>query len=222
MERWLYVMVSRTDTRMGRMIRCFTRGEYNHVSLALDPEHFVSFARYRSDVPLAGGYVTEPPERLLFRGTSLPVRIFRLAVSREEAERLEELFRLAGDRECPLIYNSLGALLTSCHIPCPIPGAYTCLDFAGAVLGQSFSSIGDLADALSPWEIYQGELSGFLQDSGSREDPFFENRGFLKGTKDTGLHFWQLFLRLIRLRHPADPIAAFHFNLLQNQNAVSM
>lgn len=221
MERWLYVMVSRTDTRMGRMIRCFTRSEYNHVSLALEPEHFVSFARYRSDVPLAGGYVRETPERLLFRGRSVPVRIFRLGIREEEAGKLEALFRLAGDRDCPLIYNSLGALFTSCHIPCPIPGAYTCLDFAGAVLGHSFSSIRALAEALSPWEIYCGDLSGFLHDNGSRSDPFFRNRGFFKGTGDTAVHFNRLFLRLIRIHRPADPLAACQFDLLQNQNAVS-
>ena len=58
-ENQLYIMLSRTDTGMGRLIRFFTRYDYNHVSLSLDPRlhSWVSFARYAVDVPLAGGFV---------------------------------------------------------------------------------------------------------------------------------------------------------------------
>ena len=72
---YLYVMLSRTDTGMGRFIRFFTREEYNHVSLCVDDslQKFVSFARYRQDTPLAGGAVAEPPQRLLSCGEAIPV-----------------------------------------------------------------------------------------------------------------------------------------------------
>ena len=63
--KYLYIMLSRTGTGMGKVIRAFTRNEYNHVSLPLDSsfKRFVSFARYRQDVPLAGGFVAETPQR---------------------------------------------------------------------------------------------------------------------------------------------------------------
>ena len=139
MKRHLYVMLSRTDTGMGRFIRFFTREKYNHVSLSLDDtlQQFVSFGRYRQDVPLAGGYVPEPAERLLSCGKTMPVKIFRLDISETDAQGLDTVFGMAG--QVPLIYNSLGALLSSCHIPCPIPGSYTCLEFAGTILGNRFS-----------------------------------------------------------------------------------
>ena len=100
MPRHLYIMLSRTDTGMGRLIRFFTKETYNHVSLCLDDrlDHFVSFARFRQDVPLAGGYVAEPPERLLSCGKTMPVRIFKLDISPKDAEELEAIFALAGHK----------------------------------------------------------------------------------------------------------------------------
>lgn len=213
MKQYLYVMLSRTDTGMGRFIRFFTKEEYNHVSLCMDNnlQHFVSFARYRQDVPLAGGYVTEPPTRLRSCGKTMPVRIFKLEISPSDARKLESLFNMA-DRS-PLIYNSLGALLSSCHIRCTIPGAYTCLEFAEAVLGESYPTIKSLGDALKPWEIYRGDLFDILEPSSTCEGIFFQKHGFRKGTLDTILHFKRLLWRILRLERPDDPIASSKLNI---------
>ena len=215
MPRHLYIMLSRTDTGMGRFIRFFTKETYNHVSLSLDDRlcHFVSFARFRQDVPLAGGYVSEPPERLLSCGKAMPVRIFQLEISPEDAEKLETLFALAG--HAPLTYNSLGALLHGCHIPCRIPGSYTCLEFAEAILGRSFPSIQALADELEPLEFYQGDLFRLLESSGKQDDPYFQKRGFWKGTWDTGIHFKTLLFRLLRLERPLDPIVGCSLQIME-------
>ena len=216
MGRYLYVMLSRTDTGMGKVIRRFTAGEYNHVSLGLDDSlgQFVSFARYRVDVPLAGGYITEPARRLLSAGESLPVRIFRLEISQTDALSLEEIFRLAGCRESGLIYNSLGALMSTWHIPCPVPGAYTCLDFAGAILGASFPDIASLGEALSPWEVFHGDYFAIAPTDDADND-YFLRRGFLKGTGDTLAHFGRLLLRVLRLKKISDPIASCQLNILE-------
>lgn len=213
MSEYLYVMLSHTDTGMGRFIRFFTKEEYNHVSLTLDSslQKFVSFARYRQDVPLAGGYVAEPSARLLSCGKTMPVRIFRLEISREDAQKLDTLFQMA-DRT-PLIYNSLGALLSSCHIHCSIPGAYTCLDFACAILGETFPTIEALGTALGEHEIYRGNLFDLLRSPSNCEGIYFQKRGFSKGTWDTAKHFKTLLWRIIRLERPKDPIADCQLNI---------
>lgn len=213
MQHYLYVMLSRTDTRMGRLIRFFTKEEYNHVSLCLDGnlQHFVSFARYRRDVPLAGGYVTEPAARLQSCGKSMQVRIFKLAISQADASKLEALFNMAD--HTALVYNSLGALLSGCHIRCSIPGAYTCLEFAGAILGDSYHSITALGNALDQWEIYRGDLFDLLEAVPHAETVFFQKRGFSKGTWDTMVHFKTLLWRILRLERPEDPIASCRLNI---------
>lgn len=206
----LYLMLSRTNTGMGKVIRIFTRGQYNHVSLSLDPAlgELVSFARYVRDVPLAGGFVREPAERFLCEEGPLPVRVFRVELDPQREQALSRLFRQAGDRSTGLIYDSLGALLTTWKIPCHIRGAYTCLGFASAVLGRPFGSLRELEAYLEPYEVYHGDLRRLVQDSGDRSAPFFAHRGLLRGTKDTTAHFARLLARLLGVAKCHDPIAA--------------
>lgn len=200
--QYLYVMLSRTPTGMGKIIRLFTRSPYNHVSLTLDDtfRQFVSFARYRVDTPLAGGYITESAERFLAGDSEVPVRIFRVEITDEKAQQLTKLFARAGDRGTGLIYDSLAALLSTFHIRTHIPGAYTCLSFASKVLDIPCRSLQELADHLSPLEIFHGDLRTVVQDSNDRSDPYFTPRGFFRGTADTAAHFGRLFCRLTRIR----------------------
>lgn len=208
----LYLMLSHTNTGMGKLIRCFTHNRYNHVSLTLDPElqRFCSFARYAQDVPLAGGFVAESVERLLCDGGPVPVRLFRVELDRAQEERVARLFARADDRSSGLIYDSLGALLSVWHIRSRIPGAYTCLGLASAVLQERFRDLRELEQYLEPYEIFQGDLRELAQDMGDRSGAFFCHRGFLRGTKDTTVHFSRLAARLLRLRRCVDPVAALY------------
>lgn len=223
MNRYLYVMLSGTDTCMGRLIRRFTPGDYNHVSLSLDAEflEFVSFARYHMDVPLAGGYVKEPARRLLTTDSPLPVRIFRLSLTQEQAQRLESLFAMAGNSDTGLIYNSLGALFSPLGIPCHLPGSYTCLEFANLVLGCSCPNLLTLGELLADYEVFQGDYTQLVHDASPSKDPFFVPRGFWRGFGDTLCHFGKLFVRLIRLKRVRDPFLDYQLNVLKNnENAV--
>lgn len=206
----LYLMLSKTNTGMGRLIRAFTRGTYNHVSLTLDPElqSFVSFARYVRKVPLAGGFVEEPAERFLCQAGPLPVRVFRMELDPQRERELFSLFRQAGDPDTGLIYDTLGALLTTWKIRCHIRGAYTCLGFASAVLGKPFRSIQELEAYLDPYEVYHGDLRSLVTDTGDRSAPFFVHRGFWQGTGDTTIHFARLLGRILGMGKTIDPVQA--------------
>ena len=209
---YLYVMLSRSDTAMGRFIRTFTRSTFNHVSVSLDDSLscFVSFARYRVDIPLAGGYIQEDAQRLLYRGNPLPVVIFRLEIPEAQRQGLALLFAPAGEPDAP-IYNPLGALLSWLHLPCPVPGAYTCLEFTNRLLGTRYRSIPALQKGLAPYAFFEGNLGDLVSDNGSREDLFFCRRGFVKGTGDTFAHFGRVLGRVTRLTKAPDPIAEFSF-----------
>lgn len=53
--RYLYVMVSRTDTGFARLIRRFTGCYYNHAAISFDCDlrQLYSFARRAYDLPLS-------------------------------------------------------------------------------------------------------------------------------------------------------------------------
>ena len=211
MNYHLFIMLSRTNTRIARLIRCFTNAKYNHVSLSLDSsfQNFVSFARYNEDVALAGGYVTEPAQRILHSGEHIPVKIFRIEVSQTQYTQLQHLFAQAGNRDTGLIYNTIGALLAPMHLRLRVNGAYTCLEFACCILNLRCSTLQQLEEALMPHLIYDGDLRDLLPQPGQSNDKFFTRRGFLKGFGDTTIHMTRLLGRALHLTHCKDPIADY-------------
>ena len=210
-NRALYLMLSQTPTKMGSFIRFFTHYNYNHVSLSLDPalQHWVSFARYVQHVPLAGGFVKENAPRFSAMTGSIPVRIYRVELSESHYQGLLTLFAKAGNRSCGLIYNTLGALTTAIGIHFPLPGAYTCLEFAEAILGKRFRSIRELDETMQNRLIYQGDLKELLYEE-QPDDSYFTHRGFRGGTWDTAVHFTRLANRLIHRSSYRDPMT-HHF-----------
>ena len=182
--KMLYIMVSKTDTGIGRIIRSFTGYPYNHVSLTLDPTFrtWVSFARYVQDTPLYGGFIQEPVERFLAKGEQIDVRIYGLAIPEPRYSQLQTLFALAGKQEQSLLYNHFALVSAACGIDVPIAGAYTCLGFANAVLRTDHKNIQALDAQLSPALVYDGSLGALAPDSGRRDDLYFTRLGPLHGS----------------------------------------
>lgn len=206
--RELYLMISKTDTGVGRAIRVLSHYPYNHVSLSLDPtfHHWVSFGRFRQGVPLYGGFINESSERYLARGYDTRVRIFRLEISDEKFQRFQALCAQADRPDCGLIYNSFDALAAMFRRTVSIPGAYTCLGFVRAVLGRHYLTIEALNDDLQPYMIYDGPLSDLVSDSGQRTDFYFMPLNPLLGTLHSARQLADLSTRPFR-HSPQDLVA---------------
>lgn len=202
----LYVMISRTNTKIGNLIRFFTRYDYNHVSLSLDPElkSFVSFARIVQDAPLYGGFVTESFERFLHKGKNSKVKIYEVGITKEKRDNLNKLFSLADNPDNGLVYNYLDALMTPMGISIKIKGAYTCLSFANTVLGTNCKSIKALANSLKENLIFKGTIKDLGVDSGDRSALYFHKIGFRKGTKKSAKSLLVVCKRLIHTNTDDD------------------
>ena len=180
----LYIMISKTDTGVGKLIRNITGFPYNHVSLTLDPSfrNWVSFARYQKDTPLYGGFIREPVERYLAKGEEILVRIFAVDLTPDRFHRLKKLFSLAGTQTPSLRYNLFSLVTLTFGMEVPVPGAYTCLGFANRVLGTDFKSIRKFNDHLISKLFYEGRLGDLAPDSGNRDDLYFTSGNFLHNT----------------------------------------
>ncbi len=178
----LYIMISRTDTFVGSLIRLFSGYHYNHISMTLDPDlkTWVSFARYHRTVPLFGGFIRETGERFLSKGQPIDVRIFALDLTGDQYDKLSQVFALAGTGSKNLRYNLFALVTASVSLDLPISGAYTCLGFANRILGTDHRRFQTLDAQLQDHLFYEGPLSGLIQDSGQRQDPYF-----------TPIPFWQ-------------------------------
>ena len=183
-EQALYIMISETDTQLGRFIRSVSQFQYNHVSMSLDPtfHEWVSFGRYNREAPLYSGFITESPERFLAKGFDTHVRIFRLPVSKERYEEIRNLFSHAGQADCGLVYNTFDAMAAAFRRRVEIPGAFTCLSFACAVIGKRYITIEALDADMKSLMIYDGLLSRLVPDSGMRTDHYFDHHGLIHGT----------------------------------------
>lgn len=179
-----YIMVSRTDTGIARLIRGVTQYPYNHVSVTLDPgfESWYSFARYVQDTPFYGGFIRETPGRLLGKSGQTRVRIFRVDIPEQSAQRLEALLPLAGNPDSGLIYNHFDAAAGALGLRVRIPGCHTCLSFACSLLNREFGSIRELCDGLAEHEIYEGSLAALTEDAGTPDVGYCSRLGLVRGS----------------------------------------
>lgn len=195
----IFIMISRTDTGIAKLIRGISRYPYNHVSLTLDPSlrQWYSFARYVQDAPFYSGFIREPVERFLAGEGDAQVRIFRLELPVNQAAELEQLCEKAGKEDSGLIYNLFDAAASCIGLELSIPDAHTCLSFACSILGREHRTIQSLSDELEPYRIYEGSLAALVPDSGSRDDVYFTRIGLLGGTVKSVKQLGRLTLRLM-------------------------
>lgn len=197
--RSLFVMVSRTDTGIAKIIRAVSRYPYNHVSVTLDPSlrRWYSFARYVQDAPLYGGFVCESVERFCAATGDARVRIFRVEIPEKTASRLEELQVLAGQTDSGLIYNHFDAAagVLGCHFP--VPSSHTCLSFACELLDRRHLTIQSLCDDLAPYRIYEGSLNALTPVTENRDEPYFSRLGLIQGTSLSALQLAKLTTRSV-------------------------
>lgn len=206
----LYIMLSQTDTYIGKTIRAFTHYEYNHVSLTLDPTftHWVSFARYIRGVPLAGGFVVESAQRFLAMRGPVNVKIYCIDLPAVRYRKLQKLFQEAGRQDSGLIYNTFDIAAAVLGRKFALPGAYTCLDFACTVLGQQYADIRTLDSSMEVPPLYQGDLKHLLPERPEVDELYFTKRGFLRGTRDSAVHFSRLFRRCLCRTTFIDPVVS--------------
>ena len=206
----LYVMISKTDTGIGNLIRKVSGYPYNHVSMTLDSSFrsWVSFARFIQDTPLYGGFIVEPVERFLAKGKTVDVRIFALELSPSRYQELQKLFAEAGTPDNGYLYNHLELLTLSFGIRFPVRNAYSCLGFFNAVMGTDFRSIRELDLQMTPLLHYEGTLNALAPDSGNRSDLYFTRlgpwEGFVRSAQTLGGLLHRVMTATVRI--PTAPV----------------
>ncbi len=95
-EKYVYIVVSQSGTRISKMLRRVTKDPYNHVSLALDAElqKMYSYGRRRLHNPFVGGFVHETPKTGVFgHFPEADAVVIRLPLCAEAYEKLQDRLR---------------------------------------------------------------------------------------------------------------------------------
>ena len=187
----LYVVVSATPAKIGKMIRFVTRAPMNHVAVARkeDLSDLVSFARRFYRTPLYGGFVRESVERYTDGKFFSPVRVYAIPLDDNQAERVDRrIGEMSADPE-RYLYNLADAALVPFRRRADRVDAYTCLGFvclllrdAGIFSGEPVYGIMDLGKLLAQYRVYEGTMDHFALP----ENPDYRKRiSFLEGTRLT-------------------------------------
>ena len=132
-------MLSMTGTKFSRFLRLFTRGEFTHVSLAMDREltRLYSFGRRCRYLPVIAGFVREDPRGGVFSRYDTRCLVCELPVTREEYLRMEKLISHFQAQYRQYHYNFLGLPFIALQIPWRCRRRFVCSQFVAYLLDRS-------------------------------------------------------------------------------------
>lgn len=173
-EEYIYIMLSKTNTLLGNMIRAGLGVSYNHCSLSLDEslETIYSFGRKELRNVFLAGFVQESKNNGFFRvHNTSDIIVIRMSVSSQEKERLCEIIAdFQADKDL-YRYSLLGLIYCYLGIPVKRKNKYFCSQFVTEVLQQAGIEVfekpaslvrpHDFLDLPSTKYIYRGQIKNY-------------------------------------------------------------
>lgn len=172
MTKDIYIITSQTGTKFSRFLHLFNRTPYNHASICMDGRmrELYSFGRQCLWLPIASGFVREVPGRGIYRRyKDTQCAVYRVRVSGEQYQRLQEAIRRFEEEEWAYRYNFLGLIAIMAGIPFRRQHHFVCSQFVAYVLQQSglwdlekdisLARPQDFARLSGAQLVYQGKLN---------------------------------------------------------------
>lgn len=170
----LYILLSQSGTLPSKVLKLFTRAEYNHVSISLAPDlkEMYSFGRRYLYFPIPGGFILESKDTGIYRRyPNASIAVVELEISEEKyaylSTRLKEMYR---DKK-QYRYNLLGLSFAAFRIIYRKEKRYYCSEFVRDIFVESGIVDADVfqpivqpihfIDMTDSKVIYRGKLSGY-------------------------------------------------------------
>ena len=173
----IYVLLTRSQSLLSRMIHRFTGDSFTHVSLALDGQlqTLCSFARRYSHTPLPAGLVHED----LYNGyfdhhRYIPCRLYALQIDEQKYENVSHSVQRMMEQSAAYRYDIHGLIRCRLGMESNREKHFFCSMFVASVLynagaldlpktpslmrPQDFTGLAELSC------IYEGRLSGLMHD----------------------------------------------------------
>lgn len=140
MKKNVYIVLTSTGTALSQIIKSYTKGKYNHVSISLNEEltEMYSFGRKNPINPLDGGFVKEDVEVGTYSWfPQTECKILLLQVSDKEYEKITRYIDTFKKKQNKYTYNFIGLFGVVLNTPLEIEGAYFCSQFVVEILRRS-------------------------------------------------------------------------------------
>ncbi len=172
----LYVILTRTGTRVAKAIRLYTRERYSHVSLSFDEDldTMYSFARRKIHNPFNAGFIEEHLDSGIFGlDHNVDCAIFCLEFSKRDYQMIrQEIIKLLCHKE-EYGYNFPGLILVALNRPYSRPKKFFCSQFVAWIFGRVGISLcdkdyaltrpEDVRKRLEPYMVYEGKLHEYVE-----------------------------------------------------------
>lgn len=139
-QKYLYVVLTRTETKPARIIRLITRKPFSHVSIASDLflSEMYSFCRDFKNSPIPAHFNVECIDTAIFgMHKNVPSEVYRIAVTNEQFESFEHNIKHFITNRTQYRYNIMGLLPMALHIPYKFKNKFVCSVWVGFILGKS-------------------------------------------------------------------------------------
>src|SRR5690625_148046 len=131
-----YILLTDTRSVLTRLIRLYTKGPYNHASIAFDPElsEVYSFGRKSERNPFIGGFVKEDlKSRLLVEANCA---IYSFEATEDQLDKMREYVREMAEKKSQYRYNFLGLFGFIINKPIDRKNHFFCSQFVASVLAE--------------------------------------------------------------------------------------
>ena len=174
MTKNIYIVLSKTQSKVGKFIRTFTKSEYNHASISLNKEltQMYSFARLSVANPLVGGMICENPNYLsLGTENEVVVKVFEIPVSDIQYSKIASFVHDRYKDYDGYYYNLIGFFGLFFKRQWKLYKTYICSEFVMEALqcgGLSYSTKAnslvtpkDINILLKDYTFYEGSISTY-------------------------------------------------------------
>lgn len=165
----VYVIFSSTPYKMGRFIRLFTGGYFNHVSIMFDTNmsEAYTFGRKYIDTAFFGGMIKDSVSRYSKDGTTSKVSVCKISVDDEKYQQALNQAKNMYENKEDYVYNLFSAFVSIFGKRLFIKDAFTCVEFCTYILSimtdkiekNGFYSVAGLYEKFEEFSIYKGEFN---------------------------------------------------------------
>jgi len=176
-KKHIYIVLTRTNTIVSRLIRLFKNDEYTHASIALDRDlrNMYSFGRKYLYYPFVGVFKVENKDEGVYRlQKKVPCVVLEVEVTQQQYEKAQSIISHFVASGYLYKYNYKGLLYNLLNIEAYSENRFLCSEFVYYVLNQSgvvnFNIPRNLVRPESLLNIkssimYKGDLKTFGQES---------------------------------------------------------
>ncbi len=152
----IYLLFTNTGTLFTRTIRLYTKADYNHASIALDPNfnETYSFGRKKPRNPFHGGFVKEKINENLFR--TADCIIYSYTITKQQERRIKQVLANFDRNKETYHYNLIGLFGVMLNKPIQRKNAYFCSQFVAYILKESgIITFDKPLELVTPYDLQQ-------------------------------------------------------------------